>query len=176
MLIEVEQKARVAEPDSIKDILVSRFGAGVDIDKEDQYFWLDDGSSLSSAKKVRLRRESDGWTCTVKEKSIENGTEKNREIEFPVSDIVAFRRFLDYLGFSFLCSKRKTGWKFTVDDMCVELCEVHSLGWFLEVEIICEESAVPDAEKKISSFMSDMGLASSIEARTYLSLLCGDGV
>ncbi|MEM5948077.1 class IV adenylate cyclase [Spirochaetia bacterium 38H-sp] len=177
MRMEVEQKARIEEPDSIKRVLDKKYGLGIEIDKEDQYYWIvsgDDYNSLKNSKKVRLRRENQKWTCTSKEKTIENGTEKNKEIEFTVDDIISFKQFLDYLGFSFLCSKQKKGWKYVSDDMCIELCNVGHLGWFLEVEIVTDEDNVSFAENKIISFMKDMGLSSSIEERPYLELLCKD--
>ena len=150
---------------------------------------------------LRVRRETrtlpDGQaaaSCIVTFKTKERrmdgpsgGTiEVNEEHEFTVSDGVVFSGLLSRLGLREDYAKQKRGAVWTIGDearrsdcITAELAEVagsrHSLGWFLELQIITEnsdESVVQSIRARLLGLLDRCGLGpASIEGRYYAELL-----
>ena len=76
-------------------------------------------------------------------------------------------------------TKNKTGWKYTTTTKAgvavIELCEVSSIGWFLEIEIVIndpDDNLIAVAEQELHSILNSVGISRDcIEPRYYADLL-----
>lgn len=166
-------KARVTDPDPI----LSRLNAiGVPrrrYVKEDQYYGPSD--SLDGAR-YRIRRDDDQRIVTVKEKSIHDGIEENREIEFTVSDADAMERVFRSLGLRRVITKRKRGEAFSVEGVLVECSHVDHVGWFVELELVLSDDAGRDeiaaARDRLRRLLDQLDIPSSaVESRSYNQMI-----
>lgn len=184
MAKEIELKAHVSHSDYCRKLIEKKFGfPGSSLSKSDRYFGFNQTpGSLSERALLRIRVEQNRYVATRKEKRLHgDGMEENREIEFsgPAEDYHNVTDFFVSLGYSIIAAKDKRGWYWKVavpQPMTIELVEVGSLGWFLEVEIILRDDAadheVSEARNIIQQLMKSVGIADvDIEKRYYLDML-----
>lgn len=171
MHIEVELKARVEQPESIKSTLQQRFGPPRRIHRQDQYY-KKDGDPFDA---IRLRQEDQRCIVSYKDKKQHRGIEQNSEIEFDVTDSVSFGRFLAMLGFFPSYRKEKIVLAFPCrsDRPLYELVEIPNIGWFIEIEMLVEEQGnIEEARDSVLRALSSLGLSEKdIEHRTYKEML-----
>lgn len=187
MAVEVELKAHVQHPLSVKDSLESLDGISSCIyeHKADTYLCMPGGESL-----FRIRLEEQGplptamtgsLVFTYKEKDSSKGIEVNKEWEFlsePSQAQAALEFFLS-LGYTIHTIKTKKGYLYTytavenLPPMTIELVEVNTLGWFLELEFIVDDKQqVPQAKQALLAFLTMLSLShTAIEERYYLDLI-----
>jgi adenylate cyclase class 2 len=196
MSIEIELKASVEDHRVVQERLSRLTPASFSFEKDDCYWTAGDGRKSSFQSGVRLRwerivypsgrtgGEASGTTeekvlVTYKTKEVREGIEINDEREFAVSDAAAFEGLLQRLGLEPGTRKHKQGWAWVLGAAHAELCEVsgpqHSLGWFLEIEILAdnaEASTVAAARQKLLGLLEKAGVPRSrIEERYYSELL-----
>jgi adenylate cyclase class 2 len=177
---EIELKAGISEPEVLKKVLIGKYGDFTAINKDDIYY------RYPSSQLVRLRRENNTNCITVKKKKLINGIEVNDELEFNVDDGGGFLSFLNLTGAEEYLSKVKRGYRFTSSaGVVIELCEVSTLGWFIEIEKVIsipeeytgtevETELIEDAKKIILGILSSIGIPESqLEHRYYSELLLG---
>ena len=172
MAIEVEVKLRVAEPEPLARRLDTYAGFVRHYRKTDRYY----GKPGGGRPVFRLRDDGDRRICTVKERDLKEDFEHNVETEFSIDDAAAFDRFAAALGYTVLVEKRKQGREYRNGDIVLELSEVATLGWFLEIECLLDEasdrSARNAAEERIRAVMDDLALSrDAIETRPYTQML-----
>lgn len=121
----------------------------------------------------RLRQENEQYFVNHKIYHIHQGIETNEEIEFEVLDRDAFFAFTDVLGYEVSITKKKDTKLFKNDGFSFELSFLHQLGWFLEIEKICENTSDIEQEKKaLSQAFSQFGMSQEMyENHKYLHLL-----
>ena len=173
MTFEVELKARLREPDVVKE-RVAELGEFVgETLKEDVYFRRRGDTSRIPAERYRLRREEAKAIVTFKQRVRAGTTEVNEEVEFAVDDAHAFFRFANRFGFEPFVVKRKRSVVYGVGRAHVELNEVEHLGHFVEIEILCEEAAdVPVARAEITTLLDQLGLTQTdLEPSPYIFLI-----
>jgi len=169
MGIEVETKAHIEDPESMRKKLRNIATFDHRFEKRDIYF-----AHPGSVKTLfRLRHEDNVSTVTYKQKTREKGIEVNREHEFSVSDEQTFLGFCEYLGYIKYIEKHKTGDLFSYKQASIELTYVDDLGWFIEIECIVEdESEINTSREKIRSILSDLEIRDDrIEERYYVEML-----
>lgn len=177
---EIELKAKVGDPEVFKELLEKKYGSCEPVKKDDIYYRYPQGQL------VRLRRENNNNCITVKKKTVVNGIEVNDELEFNVDDGAGFLSFMKITGAQEYLNKIKKGCRFTSPEGAViELCEVSSLGWFVEIEKVisipddvsgkeAELSMIEDAKRVILGILSSIGIPESgLEHRYYSELLLG---
>jgi predicted adenylyl cyclase CyaB len=169
MTIEVEFKAWVDDPSAFKAKLDAQAAFVGEVQKHDIYF----RQPGDSEGHFRLRREGQTSTVTTKYKRIVDGTEISDEIEFEVSEAGAFCRLADRFGFEPFVIKRKASRVYRVGTTTLELNEVEHLGFFIEVEMLCEdESQVEGARKELAAWADRLGIPDeAIEPRPYIRLI-----
>ncbi|AEV28157.1 adenylate cyclase, class 2 (thermophilic) [Sphaerochaeta pleomorpha str. Grapes] len=188
MAFEVELKAHVQDPQAIMAILegFEHISEPVCEYKQDIYYAKNEGEEPL----FRLRRESFGpdfdsltgsVLFTYKEKTRKDGIEVNVEKEFTTSDSQGenAEQFFLALGYVEYIKKTKKGYSFVhaIDGFLpmlhIELAEVKSLGWFLEMEFLIEDpSLVAQAKEKLLEVLHAVGLGdSTIESRYYMHML-----
>jgi adenylate cyclase class 2 len=190
MAIEIELKARVDAPETLKNLLDHEGNArfiGV-FDKEDAYWYPATGTCAAlPASGVRVRAEKKGGVqttlVTYKTKEVRNEIEVNNEREFSVSDTVVFEELLTALGLAPRARKHKHGCAWTYNEsavgvlpnITVELAFVEGLGCFVELEILArddEPETVASSRARLLALLERLGIdKSSIETRYYTELL-----
>jgi adenylate cyclase class 2 len=173
--MEIEAKVRIKDYVCMKALIATRMGDGLEIDKHDIYFY-----SKATDRSIRIRNENHGagfrTLVTTKSKQVCDGIEVNDEIEFAVDSADTFERFLRTLGYERHYEKEKVGWawerKCNKGEIHYELMQVGPLGWFLEIEIICDPNDVEDAQRELVGVFSDLGYSEcDLERRPYKQLL-----
>ena len=199
MAIEIELKAHVKDNEALKLLLSDRAQYLCSFEKQDTYYFPIDNSDIPKSG-VRLRAESrtfpDGTEkkavyVTYKTKEVRDGIEINDEKEFEVcssqhSTVSVFDEFLKMMGLSPGYTKQKRGWAFSKEEINVELLEVEKLGWFLEMEIVVNDTdndtdidasdnndkTIDEKRKKLMGFLSELGIGKdAIESRYYSEML-----
>lgn len=184
-MTEIELKAHISDPDAAEKAVLALPGArkiGETV-KWDEYLRLE-----GSPVRVRLRDENDTITLTYKRKETRNGLEVNDEQECTVSDRKTIEVLLADIGFKPFLTKIKRTRSFTVSSDCgnsgesvpavtAEISLVEPLGWFLELEILLEETdpdekTIEKARKRLLQVLADCGVGEeSIEHRYYSEML-----
>ncbi len=121
---------------------------------------------------------------TRKDKQRGGALEVNHEIEFAVatSDGQSLQEFFTSLGYVVYIEKRKDGWIWDlafadIPYPChLELVDVTSLGWFVEIEFLLpdgsSDAAIADAQSKLMQMLQTLDIpAGALEPRYYMDLL-----
>lgn len=199
MAMEIEVKAHVDDPRTIKSGIPLSASPPLSFEKNDCY-WVPAGKLPGGISKsgVRVRREKsrlpgdkeedeEKTLVTYKSKEVRDKIEINDELEFTVSDAPAFEELLKRLGLKPGLRKHKKGWSWIFaknpvagnGNIHVELCEVTSqdrnLGWFAELEILTDDAGpetVTAARKRLLEVLDNLNIPrENIEERYYSELL-----
>jgi len=189
MAVEIELKAKVDNPEEIKNRLIGLAVFRGTFEKNDVYYISEvSGNDSRDAKNpdygIRIRKEEfedasgnskKSSIVTWKSKDVRDGIEVNNENEFEVSSGQVFEDLIRHLGLKKRIAKRKTGSVFDYFGMTAELSDIDGLGWFLELEIIISEKDEKNVEiqkEKLLSFLDKLGISGdSIESRSYAMML-----
>jgi adenylate cyclase class 2 len=189
MSIEIELKAWVADPEALSNTLnagssPARFSRA--FEKEDTYWYPVPGITASSFpfSGIRIRRETttdvhgtliQQVLITYKTKELREGIEVNDEREFSVSDGSIFEDLLMRLGFEPGIGKHKQGQAWDYEGITVELAQISSLGWFVELELLEDNThaeTVAAARTRLLDLLHRLGIGTDqIEPRYYTELL-----
>ena len=173
MAYEVEAKAWLADPVETEKRAAELGIFEKETFKEDVYFRRRGDASSTPAERYRLRREGQRAIVTFKQRTLTGGVEVNEETEFEVDQAHAFFRFADRFGFEPFVVKRKKSRVYRVGRAHIELNEVEHLGHFVEIEILCDDSAsLLVARTEVARLLNQLGLpAESLESRLYIDLI-----
>jgi adenylate cyclase class 2 len=187
MAVEIELKAHIDDPLGVKARL-SALGNYLTAYEKDDTYWFSQGPSGLPPPGLRVRRESSDGServlVTWKTREMNGGIEINDEREFSVSNAESFTDLISLMGLLPAVRKHKQGWAFNCmeDETMIraELSDVRGLGWFLELEIIAEESGRETAAlsgKRLLSLLEKLGISSDrIESRPYTGMLAEKGI
>ena len=173
MAFEVELKARLRQPEVVMQ-RVAALGTFVgETFKEDVYYRRRGDTSLVPTDRYRLRREGNKAVVNFKQMVTAGGIEVNEEVEFEVNDPYAFFRFADRFDFEPFVVKRKRSRVYRVGRAEVELNEVEHLGYFAEIEILCDHEAdVSAAQVELRKLLRSLNLTEAdLEPRRYIVML-----
>lgn len=170
--VEVESKIRV---DDVKEARrkikqIAKFVKSEE--KVDDYYSLEKGRYPK--KSLRVRDKGKKREVNFKQwRSYRQGIWAKKEVEFEVSDLRNFFDLLDDFGFrKWMSKKKKTELYRTKDGVSIELNYVEKLGWFIEIEMLCNEKNVDSARKRIRKIMDELGVKKSfVEKRGYTKML-----
>ncbi len=187
MAMEVELKAHVQDWQLLKERIEQQVGLeGPVYELKDDIYYCREGEDAL----FRLRLEQKGPSFsklagqvvfTRKYKQLKEGIEVNEELEFccDANEAEAADTFFLSLGFEHYTRKTKKGYFYTwkvdasLPPLHLELVEVGSLGWFLEMEFVLEdEKKVPLARTFLRTILAQLGVDEQrIESRYYMHLL-----
>lgn len=177
-MLEIELKAKVGDHDAVKARLAAFMTLTGNIDKRDEYWALPLAHSVSPPPDfhLRIRSEPGKETVTFKEKTYSDSIEVNKEVEFGILDVNAFREFLAKMSAKLLYRKHKKGTSWQGEGgILAELVVVEGLGEYLEVEILLNEGDnvdVGETKNKLIAVIERCGLSMrDIEPRPYSQLL-----
>lgn len=174
-MIEVELKAWLSEPETVEKNIEVFAEFFRDFIKQDQY-WMGPVCENTGVKKgCRIRQDESRMTVTYKSKQIRNSMEINQEFEFDVSDLANFTGLLKRLKCELDYTKRKTGKAWKYKDYLIEVFELETLGWFIEIETVLDSDNKDEIRAAQEGLKKILGMAgvplNSIESRTYSELL-----
>lgn len=178
-MTEVELKAHITDPKKIATTLCSLPHTHFvrKTIKRDVYWHLE-----SKPVRIRVREEDSSITLTYKRKETRGAIEVNDEQEFTVSNRAALELFLRDSGFTIAHTKEKHTTIYTISadgesPITAEISLVDSLGWFLELEILLDETNPQEAtisrsQDALFRLLASCGVEkSAIEPRYYSELL-----
>jgi adenylate cyclase class 2 len=185
MAIEIELKAWVDDLEKTKSRISSFARYTSRFDKQDTYWYSGNGAVPSF--KIRVRKETDDgvlhiWV-TYKTKEMRNLIEVNNESEFSISEEKPFEELLAIFGLQVGICKHKTGWAWSYNEndewemppITIELAEIETLGWFVELEILTEsneERIITAARNRLLDCLKKIGIGEDrIETRYYTEML-----
>ncbi len=179
--IEVEIKARISDPESIRSWLAKNARFLEEIDYHDVYFKPESIEGYTY-NRFRLRMSGKNSLVTVKDKIANGGGEACAEVEFEVSDTAAFIAFIRSFGFAALVEKTKKGKRYIIEagpsdkpdgPARIELIEIGGLGWFVEIEImVANEDEIGGAWKRIKKIFRELGIGEEdVETRPYTRMI-----
>ncbi|MCH7568104.1 MAG: class IV adenylate cyclase [Nanoarchaeota archaeon] len=156
--IEVESKIRVHDVNQARKRIreIAKF---VKIEnKVDDYYSLK--HDVYPKRSLRIRRKGKKVEVNFKQwLSYVNGVHAKREVEFEVSDLKGFFDLLDDFGFKkWLSKEKRTELYKTRDGTKIELNHVKGLGWFIEIEILCQPKNIASARKRIMNIRRKLAL------------------
>jgi adenylate cyclase, class 2 len=185
-MIEVELKARLADPAATEAKVASFATFVTSFEKSDAYWHGPDWRLARGSKGFRVRTEAGETTVTFKTKKCEGGMEINREREFSVSDPTALDELLFRLGCEPFFSKRKRGKRYeartagAARPITIEILELEGLGPFIEIEALLETEspeAIALAQGEVKGLLARAGVPeTAIESRYYSELLIAAGL
>lgn len=171
--IEVESKIRVKNVPEARRRIKSIASFVENERKKDTYFTF--GSVKGYPKKgLRVRDKGDKVEVNFKQWiSYKKGVHAKKEVEFQVSDLSGFFELLKEFGFKEWVKKDKfTELYRTKDKVNVELNNVKGLGWFIEIEILCQKNEVEKSRKRVDELIEVLGFGKKdIEGKGYTRLL-----
>jgi predicted adenylyl cyclase CyaB len=178
--IEVEKKARVADPPAVAAALLKLGRLEGEIDYRDLYFTRAEVEGYTPYR-FRLRRTAGRAFVTYKER-LPGGVDACREHEFEVSDPDAFIRLALLFGLRVMMTKEKRGRRFVVEAGAVaglcrpvraELVEIRGLGEFIEIEALVERpEEVAQAVAAVDALFRALGVPdTAFEPRPYTLML-----
>ena len=188
-MYEIELKAHVRDCGAVRRNL-AQFATYVErVRKDDRYYRRPDAEETDTPS-VRIRteraasaegKETVRHVLTYKRKQRRGRIEVNEELESLLENPAALDTFLQDSGHAVYLRKRKESEFYTVSGGTgrthIELCDVPPLGWFIEIEILCEENSgatIARAQAELRALLSRCGIADSeIEPRYYSELLQG---
>ena len=176
MAVEVEIKAWVDDLAALRKRVAARYPFVAVHDKVDVYYRIPvPEGERDGVPEFRLRVDGGRSIVTAKRKRVVNGVEINDEMEYEVSDPVAFERFAAYLGATVFARKHKVGDSYRAESATIELSHVEGLGDFVEIEWLLEEAdtaRIQAAETGVRTLLEELGVsAERIEPRYYVDLL-----
>jgi adenylate cyclase class 2 len=173
MAYEIEVKAWIDDPGALKRHLADIATSVRDYVKEDVYL------RAPSGQDYRIRHDGGQSICTFKEKTIRDGVEVSREVEFTVSDADAFEELALRCSSTVFARKRKTGSVYTLPEANVEVSHVDGLGDFVEIERMVEKNDDGEhdrAQQIVRRILATLGVDEGrIEPRPYTTLLADRG-
>lgn len=178
-MLEVEQKFAISDKDALIDQL-EHIGAtrGISLDQKDHYFTHPVRDFAETDEAIRIRCNGPNNRITYKGPKLSTVSKVRQEIELAFeSGQHAFEQLaemLELLGFQPLRAVKKLRTPFTYlhaqHTFEITVDEVEGLGTFAEIELMAEESDLPNAENAIIQLAGSLGLSNPIR-HSYLGML-----
>jgi adenylate cyclase class 2 len=192
-LIEVEIKAKVSDPDSIREKFKSKDGKYIiSLHHEDTYFnmpeKLRDFRKTDEALRIRKSIESEdkfessekkiNYYLTYKGKKLDSLTKTRKELEISVSSGEIMKDLLNSLGFREVLTVVKERELYKVqykDKVIIALIDYIPIlnEWFIEVELITESTKkLEDSRELLFEFLNSINIKREESIRkSYLELI-----
>ena len=158
-MIEVESKAKIINPERFR-VLAQKIGRYKGKERKvDDYYSLESESSYPK-KSLRIRKKSGFYMINFKQRiSYKLGVHAKKETEFKVSDVAGFVRLIHDFGFKKWLTKEKYTELYEIKrHFNIELNHVKNLGWFVEVEYLCNGKGTEKARKEVLDALKKLGL------------------
>lgn len=158
-MIEVEEKIKIGGPREFRS-LARALGKFVGRERKvDDYYTLEPKGKYPR-KSLRVRKRENVYEVNFKQKlSYLKGVYAKREQEFSVSDLKNFLALIKDFGFRKWLRKEKVSEVYEINkNFHIEINYVKGLGWFLEIEYLCEEKDIKKARAEILGVVKKLGV------------------
>ena len=159
-MIEVEAKIRISDVKSVRK-RVKRFGKYIGRERKiDDYYTLEDLKSYPK-KSLRIRKKGKIFEINFKQRiSYVKGVHAKNESEFIIRDVRPFLDLINDFGFKKWLRKKKLSEIYEISaNFHIEINHVKSLGWFIEIEYLCDKSEIVNARKKVLDIAKKLGIS-----------------
>src|SRR3989338_4053436 len=140
-MIEVETKIRIENPEGFrrKASQIGKFKGK--IKKIDDYYTLEPINKYPK-KSLRIRKTGNNYQINFKQRiSYSKEIYAKKESEFAVSDVESFLALIKDFGFKHWLRKEKISEVYKIkNNFHIEINNVKSLGWFLEIEYLTKNN------------------------------------
>lgn len=175
-MLEVERKFSISEIQYKKTqaSLDAENSTSIPLRQIDQIF-LFGSSSFKNFKRgdpvMRIRTSNDALYLTYKRSVTAGGDRIEHELKIDSAEVA--QELLNELGYQQAVVVDKVRRNYVVGDLTVSLDDVHGLGYFIEVELLCaSEDKVADAVTQILNYTRALGIPeSALEERKYDEML-----
>lgn len=183
-MYEIELKAHVDDAEKVRETLNSFAKQCGRSFKRDKYYKLCSNLNKDGYEKVRIRTENGKTFLTFKQKTLVQNPdgscmEVNTESETEMNKAETIERIFQSINAQLVLEKTKDTehWHCTMEkfDLHIELCDVATLGYFIEIEVISEkndETTVNRIREVEMQVLEKCGIDKSmIESKYYEQLL-----
>lgn len=179
MTLEVERKFRIEDAKSLQQTIVAWGGNWSEPKTQiDQYFSHPTRDFAATDEALRIRSSQQRCSITYKGPKLDRTTKTRREIELAfdqrVKDPEEATELLLALGFGPVAKVVKQRQSATLNRagqaISVDLDRVDRLGWFVELEIVCDQQHLQAATAALNVLASELTLHEDIRD-SYLELL-----
>ena len=172
MVIEVEAKVSISKLDDLRAKLrkITRFIGREK--KADDYYTLQNLAGYPT-KSLRVRARKNYHEVNFKQPlSYSNGVWAKNEVEFKIHDLNGFFELLNEFGFRKWLRKEKQTELYKSGNVGIEINKVKGLGWFMEVEYLCNKKNIAKARKKVVDVLKKLNInKKDIEKSGYTKML-----
>ena len=158
-MIEVEAKVRIFNVNEFRKIIREKYNFMKKERKIDDYYTLESLNAYPK-KSLRIRSKKGVYEINFKQKlSYIKGVHAKNEHEFVIKDIKPFLDLIKDFGFRYWLRKEKTTELYNIEkNFNIEINYVKKLGWFLEIEYLCEKKEINYARKRILEIVKELGI------------------
>ena len=159
-MIEVEAKIKIENPDKLRKKISEITKIKKEEVKIDYYYTLEKNKSKYPKKSLRVRKINHSYQINFKQKlSYIKGIYAKDEREFEVTDIKNFLNLIKDFGFRLWLIKEKYSESYEIKkNFHIELNNVKSLGWFIEIEYLSDKKNIEKARKEILEVIKKLSL------------------
>jgi len=168
-MLEIEIKAVLVDPGSMKELLGQMGAVAEPILQETDYYYQHPSRDFGQTNEaLRLRITNGQCRITYKGPRI-SGTAKIRfEAETDIGDYAVMKVIFEKLGFRHVGVVEKKRSVFYLEDVAICLDDVVGLGTYIELEKMGEDKEV--IEQELLTLAGKLGIR-SFEPRTYLAMI-----
>ena len=159
-MMEVEAKARIISPEKFR-IRAQKIGRYKGKERKiDDYYTLESGKDYPK-KSLRIRRRAGFYEINFKQRiSYAKGVYAKNETEFKINEINDFLKLLNEFGFRKWLTKEKYTEIYEIKkNFHIELNHLTRLGWFVEVEYLCNKSKISEAREEVLHVLNELGVS-----------------
>lgn len=174
MVIEVEVKYPIQDLESIEYFLLEHQAQLLEIcNQRDHYFNHPCRNFQKTDEVLRIREIGKEYYLTYKGEKLDNDSKTRKEVEVQIPTFVEMEQIITSLGFIKVLIVIKERRTYSLDNITINLDQVESLGFFIELEIIANnDHDIEDAKNRIFILVDKMGIQLNKQIRkSYLELL-----
>jgi adenylate cyclase, class 2 len=170
-MLEIEIKAYIADPDAMKELIVSGGGLLAGKTKETDYYYNHPSRDFAkTGEAFRVRVADDGARITYKGPKLGGRTKTRVERETGIDDAETVKKILEALGFIPVGVVSKKREYYQYEGATVTIDNVETLGHFIEIEMTGDSRDT--IEPRVLAIAEKLHV-DIFEQRSYLAMILG---
>jgi predicted adenylyl cyclase CyaB len=170
--IEVETKIKVYDVKEVRKKIKEIAKFVKKEKKSDDYYSLEYFGYPDKSLRVRDRGKKREVNFKQR-KGYVDGIHAKNEVQFGITDLKGFFELIEDFGFrKWMHKEKKTELYKTKEGVSIELNKLDKLGWYIEIEVLCEKKDIAKARQKIVKVRKKLGFSSrDSDKRGYTKML-----